>query len=332
MDSPSVGGAIDELLSVPHVHELIKHSTALLVLRQAMIGAMQVTPSDAVRLRRTYRRGLVIAIGLLAACFVAAPRRDGLSSMAEAVLQEPMIMAYWFVFIAAMGAGCLEVARSSFTFCRREAGPSVERTSFYLVGAGASLALIYVLHKAALLVLLHAQAAPAWLESSSSNTTKLILTVSLSMIVVGVLSPYYRSMQRTHRIRMRQQHRALRPLWEVVREAAPESVLARPPRGVEARLYRRSVEIRDGIRALLPYVPCVEDAVVQAGAAPEQQSALRAALQLEAARRRQLEGSPAAGSVPLERAHANEVDDLLAIAAAYPTAVHLLDMRQLQQR
>ncbi|WP_030442400.1 MAB_1171c family putative transporter [Actinoplanes subtropicus] len=89
---------------------------------------------------------------------------------------------------------------------------------------------------------------------------------------------------------------ALRPLWTAVRDAFPEVVLFSPRRAVvelagvddvRLRLYRRVIEIRDGMLALRPYVH---------GVLPETPEAEAAAI-AEALRRR-AEGAPPSGSSP----------------------------------
>jgi hypothetical protein len=72
-------------------------------------------------------------------------------------------------------------------------------------------------------------------------------------IAIPVLGPRWDRMQA---------YRRLEPLWRAVRRAAPHVVLEPPrsirmdawnPRNLDFRLYRRVIEIRDGVLALRPY-------------------------------------------------------------------------------
>lgn len=89
---------------------------------------------------------------------------------------------------------------------------------------------------------------------------------------------------------------ALRPLWTAMRDAFPEVILFSPGRAVvemagvdevRLRLYRRVIEIRDGMLALRPYL---------CGVVPETPEAEAAAI-AQALRRRAL-GMPASGDSP----------------------------------
>ncbi|GIE94135.1 MAB_1171c family putative transporter [Paractinoplanes rishiriensis] len=99
-------------------------------------------------------------------------------------------------------------------------------------------------------------------------------------------------------------YRRLRHLWQALGRAVPDVVLDPPrlpwldawnPWRADFRLYRRVIEIRDGVLALRPHLdPAVADAARrlarEAGQAPDEQAATAAAAQLRAALTR-LEGS-----------------------------------------
>ncbi|MEV5837480.1 MAB_1171c family putative transporter [Nocardia sp. NPDC052112] len=69
---------------------------------------------------------------------------------------------------------------------------------------------------------------------------------------------WYAVLARTELDRAGRCCRRLRPLWLALTDAVPEVVLARPSGGSASRLYRMTVEIRDALVRLRPYVPDVE--------------------------------------------------------------------------
>jgi hypothetical protein len=116
---------------------------------------------------------------------------------------------------------------------------------------------------------------------------------------------------------------ALRPLWSAMRQAFPEMVLWRPARsavelrgvaGVRLRLYRRVIEIRDGMLALRDHLPA-RTVIGDADPAAAEARAITVAL------RRRGAGQPAASPprqwAPVGPEMADEVAWLCAVSAAY---------------
>ena len=112
---------------------------------------------------------------------------------------------------------------------------------------------------------------------------------------------------------------ALRPLWTAMRDAFPEVILFSPRRAVvemagvdevRLRLYRRVIEIRDGMLALRPYL---------CGVLPETPEAEAAAI-AQALRRRASGVSPSgesAGFAPVGPEMADEVAWLSRVSKAH---------------
>jgi len=111
----------------------------------------------------------------------------------------------------------------------------------------------------------------------------------------------------------------LRPLWTAMRDAFPEVILFSPRRAVvemagvdevRLRLYRRVIEIRDGMLALRPYL---------CGVLPETPEAEAAAI-AQALRRRASGVSPSgesAGFAPVGPEMADEVAWLSRVSKAH---------------
>lgn len=87
----------------------------------------------------------------------------------------------------------------------------------------------------------------------------------------------------------------LRPLWVLLRQAAPDAAATIPVRGARRRLKQRVLNIRDRQLALRPYVPdeaprLAFEAAVDAGLQGQEAQATAEAAWLEAARRVKLAG------------------------------------------
>src|SRR6185312_14606632 len=77
-----------------------------------------------------------------------------------------------------------------------------------------------------------------------------LCVLSLSMVAVGAAMPAwakYLARDPSSLVRARRAYRQLEPLWSALRAAAPEIALEQRTRNAEVRLYRRVIEIRDGI-------------------------------------------------------------------------------------
>ncbi|MEV8128654.1 MAB_1171c family putative transporter [Streptomyces sp. NPDC085944] len=93
-----------------------------------------------------------------------------------------------------------------------------------------------------------------------------LLVISVTLFVVGVSYPIVRNWITAVRIwhRHRRAHRRLEPLWALLAEAYPDSVLQTSAnswserwraRSVHRRYHRRVVECRDGLVQVSPYLP-----------------------------------------------------------------------------
>ncbi|MFC0113837.1 MAB_1171c family putative transporter [Kibdelosporangium aridum] len=204
--------------------------------------------------------GLVVA-AVLAGLFTVA--RDGIHSSADDLLAEPhtapVELAYWLLLEVYLGTvlctGCLLVWRVS-----RVSPTNPLRVGMWLMCAGTGLNAVYAAYKSAYLVA-HAAGAelPKDVVAAISDT---MLPVAGLLIVSGVLVPGW-SLAR-ELVGLRLSMRALAPLWRTMRETFPEMILYVSEKlpsadGVLAtarlRLYRRLIEIRDGMLELRGYVP-----------------------------------------------------------------------------
>ncbi|NJQ16250.1 MAB_1171c family putative transporter [Streptomyces bohaiensis] len=135
--------------------------------------------------------------------------------------------------------------------------------------------------------------------------------------------------------RARRRHRALGPLWRALHAAAPEIALAPAPerlrpgwRTAEFALYRRVIEIHDGLLLLRPHFPLDDGpgtaAAERTGPGPDDPAAdaARIARALENRRRGLAPGGPAGVPVPRPGGDTleDEVTHLLRVTQAFTRA------------
>ncbi|BBH70903.1 hypothetical protein ACTI_75880 [Actinoplanes sp. OR16] len=174
-------------------------------------------------------------------------------------------VAYWAVFHGYLAFLMLLNARAC-TIIGRAAPSGYVRRGILTMGNGILLIGLYALVKALLIgawdagVPLDLTAWEPWLVTVRTAGALLYLFGGAvpAVVLLGPVLAAYRSLV------------VLRPLWSAMRTAFPEVVLMSPARaalqltgvgGVRLRLYRRVIEIRDGLLALRPYLPagCPEE-------------------------------------------------------------------------
>jgi hypothetical protein len=253
----AVGAAVEGVLGT-NGDTVAQHLLAIV----AAVNLLRFISLIADRPTRTHHvlLGLGVAVTLIVLFALA---RDGVHSSAEELLADsetkPAVIAYWLVLEAYLGTalcmGALLLWRVS-----RTAPMSVLRVGLWLMSAGTALNALFAVYKSAYLIANAANVEmPTGLVVAISDT---MLPTAGLLIVSGVLLPvggFAREL-----IALRLSMRALAPLWRTMRETFPDVILyvsAKLPSadGVLAtarlRLYRRLIEIRDGMLELRGYVP-----------------------------------------------------------------------------
>jgi hypothetical protein len=247
---------------------------------------------------RHRRWPLALAAGVLLTLGVLAAVSGGIQTRAELLTRElaPTVVAYWVVLEAYLGA-VLVTTTVLFWTVSREAPPGRSRLGLRAIAAGAALVAAYAAAKAGLIVARGAGVPvdfPA-IEPAGRN----LQAAGFLLIVAGGTVPAgrrARSVCAAYRSLL-----ALRPLWKAMRDAFPEVILFTPRRAVielagvddvHLRLYRRVIEIRDGMLALRPYLPAGPPAAGDVAAADP---AAAEAAAIAVALRRRVDGAPADG-------------------------------------
>jgi hypothetical protein len=226
----------------------------------------------------------------------------------------PAEVAYWVVLEGYLGA-VLVSATLLFWSVARDAPAGLPRLGLRTIALGTGMIAGYAAVKTVLIVLRGA-GVPIDFEAVAPGGHVLQGAGTL-LAVAGALVPAgrrARSVLTTYRDLL-----VLRPLWTAMRDAFPEVILFTPRRAViemagvddvHLRLYRRVIEIRDGMLALRPYLPGLDHETPEAEAA-----AIALAL------RRRADGVPAAdgarGFAPVGPEMSDEVAWLSRVSRAY---------------
>ncbi len=201
---------------------------------------------------------LAVTVTLIAAAFWLSGTATGDSTSDT---------GYWVVLNGYLGI-VLALAGAIFWQATRTAPRSALRAGLRAMAVGVWIIALYAVVKTGL-VLLHALGAPVSFDpiEPAANTLR---TLGMILAVVGAAVPAggkLRNVTRAYRSLWE-----LRPLWTRMRRTFPDVILFSPRRalielaGVEEvrlRLYRRVIEIRDGMLALRAYLP--EDTHREAG-------------------------------------------------------------------
>lgn len=238
---PTVYAALGQLSGVSYMARLISHAGMLFTAwaAQEFMARMNGLP----RGPRWHAWWIATAFALMCVLFAALP---------NLLPQSPWVMEYCLVYAAGQVPALATVIQLGLRYARQAHDPAV-RTSLRLVVTGTTLALLYLLNKSILAM------APRldfeFLFGRTPLPSKVLPTTAYLLVLVGAALPA--TLGWLHRYRM---YRRLGPLWRALYRADPRIALDPPMmpdvlvlRHLRLRLYRRVIEIRDGMLALQPY-------------------------------------------------------------------------------
>jgi hypothetical protein len=188
--------------------------------------------------------------------FLAAPALITLILLSVTAAED---VAYWLILNGYLGA-VLATATALFWQIGRTAPAGPLRTGLRAMAAGTSLVTLYAVGKTTLIVAHSLDLAPDF--ATVEPQANALRTIGTLIAVGGAAVPAgekLRSVLRAYRALW-----ALRPLWLMMRRTFPDLILFPRHRalldliGVEdvrLRLYRRVIEIRDGMLTLRDYLP-----------------------------------------------------------------------------
>jgi hypothetical protein len=260
--------AVTKTLAYAHAPGFLPHLLGVLVGYFLLRFIALLTGAGGGRWRLALAGTVLAALGTLA---IAAGgidvRADGLAGELS-----PVVVAYWVVLNGYLGA-VLATTTVMFWTVARDAPAGLPRYGLRAIAVGAALVGAYATVKTTLIVV-HGLGVPVDFPSIEP-VARAGQALGIMIAVAGAAVPAARrarSVLAAHRDLV-----VLRPLWKAMRDAFPEVILFSPRRAVIElagvddvflRLYRRVIEIRDGMLALRPYLPADPLLVPESAAAP----------------------------------------------------------------
>lgn len=265
LSTAAVSAAVDEYSGVPNLGALGIHLSGGVTSSAAFLSALVLWVCPAEQAWPKVRRRIVL-FGLVAVTMFVlwyAANSGAQDRSPHYLLQNthrPVVAAYLLLYVTAFAAGMAEIVRLGARYSR-SAGRAWLRRGLRTMSVGAFIYIAYCVNRAWAVVAVQFDLDPLqWeLVTPLSNGIGILLVATgftmpswgprLSAARMWVLN--YRAYQRLH------------PLWSDLYRAVPEIALSPPaPSFVERirhgdlryRLYRRVIEIRDGLLAMRPYM------------------------------------------------------------------------------
>ncbi|QCH22782.1 MAB_1171c family putative transporter [Mycobacteroides salmoniphilum] len=199
--------------------------------------------------------GMAVAIGgALVLCWFVAPTSELPQDFYASHGNKPAWVLYMLIYLITYGLGALLITVKCLQYARFHDVAWLRR-SMLLTAAGAAMCLLFCLMRA------HSAIYGMITNDSFSwqRLAPLAATIGQILIVVGLAGPSFSQLVTSARQRIQayRQHRQLEPLWTALYEGNTQIALAPPQASIgdhNYRLYRRIVEIRDGLSAIRPYL------------------------------------------------------------------------------
>lgn len=262
---PSIYVAIDRLVGVVNVARLLVNGLVLVASWAVQAFLFRVNYPDGEALPRIRRVGWGLAgtLVLLAALFVLAPAGEETTDFIGRYGSAPFVLEYRLVFLGYLGLALRNIVGLAWRYAGIAERPAL-RLGLRFVALGGVLGFGYVANEG-----LRVAAARFGLGDPLPDphlVTNALMATSVVLMLVGCTMPAWGPRFGIPTlyswVRQYRAYRRLHPLWLALYRAKPEIALVPPSSAVadmlsvhdlRFRLYRRVVEIRDGLLALHPY-------------------------------------------------------------------------------
>jgi hypothetical protein len=257
---------LDRLAGIPNLARLLGHGFIMLTAWNARSTLSYVNyPFEEARSRvRHHGAILVVALVFMVVLFGLAPVDEETIQFMSRYATAPFILEYWLVFLGFLGVALFDIVRLDLAHAARADNPAL-KLGLRTVALGGVVGLGYVANEG--LYVLGRQVDATYPLGDKDMVTTVLVAGGTSLMIIGSTMPAWgpvvgipaaaRWLDRYRMLRM------LYPLWTDLYRASPEIALAPPSspladalslRDLNVRLYRRVVEIRDGLLTLRPYV------------------------------------------------------------------------------
>jgi hypothetical protein len=260
---PPVYVGIDGDLGRANLARLLSNGLTLVSCWTAQALLAHLNGADAGRTVQRTGILLAVALGAMAYLFLTAPVSQEALDFPERYATMPHVLEYRLVFLAYLGFAEVQIARLSWRYARVAPHASL-RLGLRIDAAGGFLATLYVLHDGSYLI--SRRLGIAYPLGNPGTIEPVLIALAVAMFAIGATMPTWGPRIGVTRLcGWVSQYRSLRrlySLWIALRRSCPEIALLPAPsslvdvwdvRDVKFRLYRRVIEIRDGILALRPY-------------------------------------------------------------------------------
>jgi hypothetical protein len=262
--APSVYVATQDLTGVPNLADLIARCAVLLASFGAQSLLLHLTQEPIAAIRMSRRRAVALAstMVLLVVLFMLAPVHvTGTLRLTSDFGGSPWVIGYLVVFAGYLGIALVDLLRGGLRYAPKAGTPI--SMALRLIAIGCGFGLLYVAEKIGYLIAVLLGSSPS--AAVESSVARMLAVVGGLFVLVGSLVPaLYPAWRRTvHRVSAYRAHRELHPLWSALRDLHPEIALDPASsdfrdrlrvRDLDFRLYRRIIEIRDGLLALRPFL------------------------------------------------------------------------------
>jgi hypothetical protein len=256
---PAIYRAFYHLTGVPNLAELVGQGLILVSNWQGAAVLLFLAHSDdlttarrALRIRGFLVLGTLIVITYF---FVLIPAPEDTTRFTTVYADAPYITDYWIAYLFAVNLLQVDMARLFIRYSRKSTREAL-RLGLRIVAAGSIVGTTYWLHWMAFLVIRRTTGTtPDWLDVWGKIS---VITAVLLIVIGSVVPAWGRRVGLRGPVAAWREHRAWRqmqPLWEaLIHEFAVELPGSTSDDAqLSYRLYRRRVEILDGILALRPY-------------------------------------------------------------------------------
>lgn len=279
------------------------------------------------QVRRRIRWWLLAGLGLdglLVVLFFAGGAPVKPPAVLATGSDDPILLTYLLLFISSQAIPCVTIFRQCIPYAQEASKPWLRR-GLRLLACGAAMLFLYCVTRTVNIVSpLLGLPLGKWqlLPSIFSPIGIVVLSVALTMPSWGGYIT-----QGLEWLKNYASYRALHPLWHSLYEASPDIALEPPTSSVSDlryKLHRRVIEIRDGWRALRPYMeptaPATTASVGESEQATAEAAKIKQALEAKQAGRAPQAGTEAGFDYHDTKTFAAEVAWLKEVSVAYGRA------------
>jgi hypothetical protein len=255
--SPQVYLAVDRLARAPNLAQLLGNEATVVSATAILVLLLHVDGPDAPPARRIWLLALTGAgfVAVLAALFLRVPTRPDQPDYWAHYASLPGVAEYRLVYLLFQGYAAVTLTRLAAVYASVSPRPAT-RLGVRLVAAGGVVGCLYVMDESARV--LGPLLGVTWLGALTSS--RVLSAAAAGLIVFGGAIPSWGPRIGVDAgLAWLEEYRSLRrlyPLWRALCRAIPAVALVPPPgplmdaldvRDVHFRLYRRVVEIGDGL-------------------------------------------------------------------------------------